>query len=491
MPLRKDFLHTLPYFPMPSRNRLVAGIALGLLFAFSFYGFLYCAREAIRLLFMGRDNQILIFTDAQVMTYNIFFAYISTILGQSLCFVYWLDRPIGKFGKYRFKVRVIINDQRGFNSYFLSWFSRICYTIAVVFGGFMLFPAYSTEDVYPRYNIFLVIIILVLFLHSWMNIRRLFLGKSWKWMCHSFVILTILSFGLSCINFVNYKEINRMALKRNVWHNYHIVLPESDIYDNLSQDYRRRATIMLVGDKVNATEPVLLFKHAMDRTISYNDFHRIALDSLYSMMKEGDEKFYYEEDLFNPCVLYIDKDMKMKHVNKLKYDLAKAGVIPVEYAVVPVKREYNIRYYDYLGFSRLLPTYYKGQKEVKDMEGKASAKSCIINVTDQDDLTLLVNDSLMERNAFSDWIKTQIRNHLDDYAIKYYISDDSPYRYFLRMNVTVQQVVNNLRDEYSRQAYQKEYQELEYEEQGLVRKQIPVNLWEITEEIGGYLKSIN
>lgn len=481
MSLSKNYLHPLPYFPMPSRNKLIVGITLGMLFAFSFYGFLYCAREAIRLLFLCRDNHIYIFTDAQVMTYNVFFAYISTILGQSLCFVYWLDIPISKFGKYRFKVRAIINDQRGFNSYFLSWFSRICYTIAVVFGGFLLFPAYSAEDVYPRYNVVLVLIIVVLFLHSWMNIRRLFLGKSWKWMCHSFVILTIVSFGLSCINFVNYKEINRIALKRNVWHNYNLTLPESDTFDRLSQDYRRRATMMLVGDKEQSAGPVFLFKHAMDRTLSYNDFHRISLDSLCFYMKAGDEKFRYEADMYDPCVLYIDRDMPMKYVNRLKHELSKAGVMRVEYAVVPVDREYNIRYYDYLGFQYRIPPYYESQAKVEELAKEVSGISYRIDVAEQSDHILMVNDSLVSRGDLRDLIKTRLNSRDDDYVIRYHIHDNSPFSSYIRVIVAVGQAVNDLWDEYSWQVYQKKYEELGSEERLVIRQRIPNKLWEITE----------
>jgi len=359
----------------------------------------------------------------------------------------------------------------------------MCCTVAIVFGGFLLFPAYSAEDVYPRYNIILVIIILVLFLHSWMNIRRLFLGKSLKWMLNSFVILTILSFGLSCINFVNYKEINRMALKRNVWHNYHIVLPESDVYDDLNRDYRRRATVMLVRDKVGATDPILLFRHTMDRTLSYNDYHRIAPDSLCHKIKEGDERFRYDEGLIDPCVIYADKDIPMKYVNNLKHQLSKAGVIRVEYAVVPVVREYNIRYYDYLGFRYVIPPYYESQDKVKELEKEISGISCVINVVEQSDHSLLMNDSLINRSEIRNLIKRHIKGRGDDYVIRYYINNSSPFSSYVSMVIGVSQAVNDLRNEYSMETYQLGYEELDYESQALIRKQIPVKLWEITEDM--------
>lgn len=57
-----------------------------------------------------------------------------------------------------------------------------------------------------------------------MNIRRLFNGKSFRWMLLSFILLSVLSLGLSRINLIDYKTINQIILSKNINYSYHLQL---------------------------------------------------------------------------------------------------------------------------------------------------------------------------------------------------------------------------------------------------------------------------
>ena len=488
MNLQRDTFHFYSNLKI-SRSRFIIGVILGLFFAFSFYGFLYLVREAIRILFFYGDNYLLVFTDDQVNVYNLFFAYIATIMGQSLCLVYWLDVPVTKYGKYRFRVRAVINDQRNLNSYFLSWFSRVCLVISFAFGGCLVFPAFSTEDIYPRYNIVLYLIVLVLFLHSWMNFRRLLSGKSLKWMICSVIVLSVLSFGLSRINFIDYKGINRIILNKCVWYNYSIDLPESDRYDRLS-NYRRRATVMFVHDKTEIADPILLLRHIGDTSISCNDFHKIELDSICQRMREYDENMY-DENIYQPVVLYINKDIPMKYVNELKKKLSEVEVVRVQYAVVPTIREYDRLYYTYWGIARGIPLYYSDVEYLKNMkELMDSGTSFMIDLREHQGEMIMFNDSLIRRGDLKELIKEKIKRY-PDYVVRYNINETSPYSYYVSALSSVLQAVYELRNDYSLQSYQKELDDLRNDEYEVVVKEIPTRFWEITEEMDRFLKRID
>ena len=80
-------------FSIP-KHRLITGIILGVAFAFALYSFFYLFRETFRVLSITRHYDLLILTKWQAFYSNLFFAFISTVFGQSVCFSYWFNRPI-------------------------------------------------------------------------------------------------------------------------------------------------------------------------------------------------------------------------------------------------------------------------------------------------------------------------------------------------------------------------------------------------------------
>ena len=153
MTLSKNFLHKEPNFIELSRFRLIVGGILGLLYSFSFYSFLYIMRESFRILSVTEKYDLWVLTNKEVTFYNLFFAFLSVIIGQSVCFVFWFDQPKKIFGIRNHRKTAIINDQRFLNWYFLSWFSKL----AVVFGlffGFTFHGSWHLFSLYPDYNYF-------------------------------------------------------------------------------------------------------------------------------------------------------------------------------------------------------------------------------------------------------------------------------------------------------------------------------------------------
>ena len=177
----KNFLHKEPDFIILSRFRLIVGVFLGLLYSFSFYSFLYILRETFRILSVTEKYDLWVLTDKEVNFYNLVFAFLSIIIEQSVCFVFWFDKPKKIFGIRNHRKIAIVNDQRFLNWYFLSWFSKL----AIVFGllfGFTFSGGFYVFSLYPAYNYLFILIIIVLNLQTWNTISLIFKRKGQKWM---------------------------------------------------------------------------------------------------------------------------------------------------------------------------------------------------------------------------------------------------------------------------------------------------------------------
>jgi len=187
-------------------------------------------RESFRILSVTEKYDLWVLTDKEVNFYNLFFAFLSVIIGQSVCFVFWFDQPKKIFGIRNHRKTAIVNDQRFLNWYFLSWFIKL----AVVFGlffGFTFHGSWHVFSLYPDYNYVFILIIITLFLQTWNTIRSTYIRKSLKWLFVSIIFVSVLSFGLSKINLTNYNVINKSILSKNIHYRYKLDLPFSAIYE--------------------------------------------------------------------------------------------------------------------------------------------------------------------------------------------------------------------------------------------------------------------
>ncbi len=99
MSLNKNFLS--PGFKAfrLSKTRLITGILLGLSFSFLFYSILYLTREGLRINSVTDNYDLWVLTDDEVRFYNLVFAFFSVIIGQSICFTFWLNKSKNLFSR--------------------------------------------------------------------------------------------------------------------------------------------------------------------------------------------------------------------------------------------------------------------------------------------------------------------------------------------------------------------------------------------------------
>lgn len=462
------------FFEIP-KFRLIAGILIGLFYSFAFYSFLYLTREVFRILSVTEDFDLWVLTDKEVNFYNLFFAFISVIISQSVCFTFWFDRPRKIFGKGHYKTTTIVNDQRVLNWYFLSWFSKLAIVYGIMFG-LAFHGGFNVFSFYPDYNYIFILIIVVLFLQTWNSIRLAFKRKSLKWMLFSGVIISIVAFGLSRINLIDYKAINQSYLEKNIHHNYILELPETNSYERLYRRSLIEDIYMVKSKNPNKKEPLIIVEN---NKADLNKLEEIIIH-WQSMRSEYDIPHMVYQ-------LHIDKTIKMGFINQLKNELAKSGGTRIAYAVVPRNPEYDIWYYKDFSFQTRIPNWHSDWFNPKEIFDDVIRFQNIIEINQSASGNCFINDEPVEKEKIKQTIKHLITND-SDYIIKFHVNDSVEFSDYFRVVSYSREVINELRNEYSKETYSEQFDWLDYEKMEEVKGKYPLRIFELTTDFKKMIK---
>ncbi len=472
-----DFRHKEFKFLKISRTRLFVGLILGISYAFIFYSFLYLIREILRMFSVTKIYDLWILSDNEVNFCNLFFAFISVIIAQSMCFTFWIERPKRIFDKFNYKKTTIINDQRVLNYSFLSWFSRISFVIAIMFlftypGGYYIFK------LYPDSNYIFILIIIVLFFQTWNAISLTFKRKSFKWLLVSMIIVSILSFGLSKINLIDYKAINKIILKKNVFNNYTLHLPESNTY-KFPTKLSLIETIYIAEAK-NGTfnsGPIII---ADNKVIELYDLHKKIHE-----WQLGRNKYDVKKMLI---ILYMHKTTKMSFVNKLKNELSKAGVSKIGYAVIPIHREFDERVYQssLLKMNLPNPNFKLFNSEVVFKKFIKSKNT--IEIKQEIAGYCIINNTKVESSKLKLKLKKLINKRRETFIVLY-INDNQNVSEYLNIYVSIKEAFREVKNEYALKTYSKEFDWLSYEKSEEINKIFKLKLMQMTTEMIETLKN--
>ena len=471
MTLSKNFLYKDPNFVELSKFRLIFGVILGLLYSFSFYSFLYIIRESFRILSVTEKYDLWVLTDNEVNFYNLFFAFLSVIIGQSVCFVFWFDQPKKIFGIRNHRKTAIVNDQRFLNWYFLSWFSKL----AVVFGlffGFTFHGSWRVFSLYPDYNYIFILVIITLYLQTWNTIRLTYIRNSLKWLLVSIVFVSVLSFGLSKINLTNYKAINKSILSKNIHHQYKLELPKSKVHElPLKLSLIENIYVVCAKDDELSSKPIVVV-----------DNKKVSLDSLHLKIDYWKSTRDEVEIPFMIYRLYIHRDVNMDFINKLKTELSNSEIYHISYAVIPSKPKYDTHYYPDVSFPTRIPNWYSDMTKLSEIEQEINETPNIIQIGQSVNDIITVNEKTIVKEELKSTIKQLIKNN-SDYLIKYYVRDSiNFFEYFTVLSKSTE-AIQELREEYSQWNYAQEYDWLSLKEQKEVREKYPLRIFELTKEM--------
>ena len=173
--------------------------------------------------------------------------------------------------------------------------------------------------------------------------------------------------------------------------------------------------------------------------------------------------------MYDPCVIYAHQNIKMGYINKIKRSLAELGVIRIQYAVLPPMREYDDRYYTYSAFPLVTGRYFADADAWQELQEELNSAK---------DVSELHISETGESNDFINFIRQMIQA-TPDYHIKYYISDNSSYAAYIFIVSNIMQAIYQIRNNYSLATYQQKYEELEWEEEKVVRRKYPYRVIEI------------
>lgn len=294
-----------------SKRRIISAILLGITSALIIYSFFYVLRETFRLLTGSLDNIPNIISEENRGYYNLFFAFLSVVFGNSIAFNFVFSRPQEITHRFNSKRKRLLNDNIFLSFNFSYWFAKI----GLSFGVFAM--CCMEYEFLPYFKELSFLLILVLYLESLKSFSFFLKNKNRLiFILLHVMFLSILSFGISKINVVNYKGLDNAMLENNPM----IDLPNSSYYDRI--DYKRYNII-----KIKLVEDSLGIPHI------YSDNIKYRFSDLPAFIKN--EKSYMREENIPFLTINVEADKKLNVYNlkKLEQILINMDVRCISYTV--------------------------------------------------------------------------------------------------------------------------------------------------------------
>lgn len=451
-------------------SKFITGIIIGIGYAFTFYSLLYLTRESFRIFSAQTHNDVWILSDAEVNVYNLFFAFISVIFGQNICFTYWFNKPKKFFSKIYLRQTTIVNDQRAFTWYFLLWFSSLSICFGILFGTSLWYAQY-VFSFYPKFNCLFILIIIVFYFQSWSNIRLTYRRKSLKWLLTSFFIVTALSFGLSRVNVIDYKAINEKYIQNNIYYKYILELPES----NSGLKLEKRSLIediyivMPKNKQEVYAEPIIVIDK---QEIAIEELGQ-KISELLMMRPKGNRMLI----LFN---FHVHKEVKANFIKRVFRELSEEGVSKISFAVVPVNPQFDQRYYTEQAFKYRIQNYNYDSTLYQELFNSLEKYSNQIEINGFEINGCFVNNAFIE---YADLTESLIRQIALDtnFIISLHIDNKTNFSSYIKVITSASEAIMELRNLYSLKRYSSEYYYLEPDEQSKISEKYPVRIFELNE----------
>ena len=429
-----------------SKRQFLTGLILGIFFAFSLYAFLFSIRELIRIFSLNENYDLWILSDKEVHFFNLFIAYFSVILGQSVAFNYWFNKPRQSFEHDNRKKANIFVDQWFLNWNFFYWF----FQIVVLTGVFFINAAHFSHvklAIYPKYNYVFYLIIIVLFLQTWTKIRFYCKRKSREWMLYSFLILSIIALGFSKINIIDYKKLNQSLLKKNIAYQYNLKLPKSKNYRNLGRrDLQRK---------------IYIVKSKTGKTLAFFEFKKVPIKNISKSISDWRSKRKAYIRPYLNTVLLIDKSTKMIYVDSVMNQLQKINLDGISFGVSATNEE---NHFPYKEFSIRI-------NELKT-DDSLTKFSNVITVNLLKNNNYLVNNHEVIKSELSNLFKTLISENTD-YIVRVHTDKNTDFGTYYSILSSLHNSIQELRKDYAKKRFKQNYEWLDRNKTKIVRSKYP------------------
>ncbi len=407
---------------------------MGVLVAITFYALLYYSRDIFRELSARQPEFFWELTTDEINFYNFFYAAISSLLGQSVCFNIWFHRSRKMFSPPKlFRIRVL-NDHTLLIWYFLTWFGKLAF-VYWIFFGMTFWGGHYVFSFYPDYNYLFYLILAVLFLQSWTNFRLLFVKQSLKWVLMSAIILGLFSFALSKVNFIDQEAYQQRKTEGSIYFKYNFELPQSDYYERPNSYLSHELVLVLDSSNTESTYLILFEgKEIPLREIT------VAIRAERNQINEAERGLFHIK-------LYVDQRVSIEFVEKVKAEIARAGVNKIYYMVVPLNPEYDVRYYsnygieDRIHLSHYYPDSVKYDTTYSQPPWLTQEQSPKISPT-----KIRVNSSKLNQHELRELLEGRIKEEPAK-IIRYNYNPSDPFSKYLRVLSAAHLAVDSLRQE--------------------------------------------
>ncbi len=342
-------------------------------------------------------------------------------------------------------------------------FTHIFFILGLFFG-FGYNESFLVLDDFDSYHFIFYLIIIVLFLNSFLGIRLLFKRYRLKYMLISAIAVSILSFSISRINVVDSERINRSS-KNHSFSNLH--LPEAIGFEYV-HDYYLNPRYYIAYSEQDSNIEMFYWKEKTER----EDFR----ESLYR--HNSHIPLYHSKRI--KVLLFIDKKVSMKYINELRKDAAGANMYRTYCAVVPPKRKFKDCYY--LSNALVIPfaRYYDSLSYMPPPPKPDSSIFWVFNVEQSsDDEYIIANELVLESDLKAKLKSLILRREKKRFLFNYkYNPDSTCLEDYIMLYSIMRSAIMEIRDQKSKELYNKSFIELDYENRRSLQRAIPMAICE-------------
>ncbi|WP_178987575.1 hypothetical protein [Winogradskyella schleiferi] len=395
-----------------SKKRIVLSIFLGLVSAVLIYSFFYVLRETDRMMFLDFEYRPIVIPETERQLYNLFFAAISMILGNSITISFLFSRPQNAFSRRNIKRTRILNDQAflGFN--FIHWFAKVWFLFGIFASQFMG-TKFITTFILPS-----ILLIIVLYLDLWKTLITVIKKNRWKIQCVHLIVFLILTFILSRVDVIDYKSMDESILDSNPT----IDVPSSFYLNDNKRKYYYDNLVLKM--ELVSENDVGVFNEANER-IEWNALSMLVLDY-------NNEQSYQHGRTW--VRLRANKSIPIKYIKELELILLEMNLWRLFYEVSN-NDESTASYYNNQLETRISPSLQEAFPRIVKPP-KVPGWDFYKEQKFQDTLSVHISESIEidNREVPLNMLPRNLKTHINQTSIIEYIyADDATYQDYINV----------------------------------------------------------
>lgn len=268
----------------------------------------------------------------------------------------------------------------------------------------------------------------------------------------SLIIVSVLSFGLSKINLVNYRALNEKIINQRLDVKYHLRLPTAATYKKASFRYMHLPVVSIVNSKEDLTglvEPRLFLGKK-----------EYKLAELTYEIKKLESELPQELQVWMPVYLGVDKEVPMSFVHKVTKNLALADIQYLNFLVIPADAVHDSRYYithERTHLSKFNQSYFLFDYKVNLQRIETYSNKIVMHVLKGD---YKVNSINVPKEEMANVLKSSIEKN-SDYGIAINFNEDLTFDTYFEVISAINDAVFYLRNRESVEKYGMPFRALE------------------------------